>query len=249
MDSVGQLDGKVVIISGGARGMGEAHACRMISEGACVVVADRRVKEGQALADKLGDRCIFTELDVRDAGQWSNTVFIAEQAFGNVTSLVNNAGVLVSHRLETATQDEWQQVIDVNQLGTFLGMKAVIPSMRQAGTGAIVNISSTAGIVGYTDCFAYVASKWAIRGMTKAAALEMAPAGIRINSVHPGDVLTPMITELESPGGAVPEPGEIPLARFGLPEEIANLVTFLLSDQANYVTGAEYLIDGGVTAS
>ncbi len=245
---MGQLDGKVVIVSGGARGMGAAHAARMVSEGAKVVIADRRIEEGQALAASLGDNCLFVELDVRAAGQWSNAVSAAVRAFGDVTCLVNNAGILLTHRLETATENEWQQVIDTNQLGTFLGMRAVIPSMRRAGAGAVVNISSTAGIKGYTDCFAYLASKWAIRGMTKAAALELAPAGIRVNSVHPGDVLTPMITELEAPAGAVPGFDEIPLARFGESQEITNLVVFLLSDQASYVTGAEYVIDGGATA-
>ena len=226
-----RADGQVVLVSGGARGMGEAHARRLIDEGASVVLGDIRTEEGQALAASLGDQARFVELDVTRRDQWAEAVEAAERTFGPVSSLVNNAGIVIIHGFETATDEEWQRVIDVNQRGVFLGIQTVIPSMRRRGGGSIVNVSSNLGMVGYVDLSAYIASKWAVRGLTKAAALELAPLGIRVNSVHPGETTTPMMTELS--GSEVPDVSQIPLGRWATPEEVANLVLFLVSDESS----------------
>ena len=226
--------------------MGAANARAFVSEGACVVLSDRRVEEGRAIAEELGDAVFFVEADVTSSQDWERVIDAALKQFGVPNVLVNNAGILVLHRLDQATESEYRRVIDVNQVGVFLGMKAVIPAMRQAQGGSIVNIASTGGIVGYPENIAYVASKWAVRGMTKAAALELAPHGIRVNAVHPGEIVTPMTAELEVTG-AVSSTDDLPLGRFGRPEEIASLVLFLASDESSYMTGADCVADGGYT--
>ncbi|HVX22791.1 MAG TPA: glucose 1-dehydrogenase [Acidimicrobiales bacterium] len=246
---MGDLSGAVAIVTGGARGQGAAEARALAAAGASVVVADRLDAEGRALAGSLGDAAVFCHLDVAEPDQWADCVDAAVQRFGRVTVLVNNAGIVIANRLEDATLDEYLQVVRVNQVGCFLGMKAVVGPMRAAGGGSIVNVSSTAGIEGMEYLTAYAASKFAITGMTKCAAIELGRYGIRVNSVHPGSVDTPMIRdrgvsdeEMAAFGAA------LPLARVGRPEEVARLVLFLASDNSSYCTGAEFVIDGGLLA-
>lgn len=242
-----RMKDKVVLISGGARGMGVAHTRAFVREGARVVSFDVNDGEGPALVRELGeDRLLFSRGDVTAAGDWARVVAAGEEKFGRIDVLVNNAGISPIQRLESVSEQDYRRVIDINQVGTFLGMQAVIPGMRRSG-GAIVNICSTAGLVGFTDIFPYVASKWAVRGMTKAAALELAEFGIRVNSIHPGDIETDMIAGAADTG-AVPAISEIPLGRYGRPREISDLVAFLISDFSSYITGAELTADGGYTA-
>jgi 3alpha(or 20beta)-hydroxysteroid dehydrogenase len=246
---MGRLDGKVAVISGGARGQGAAEARLFSAEGAAVVVGDLLDDQGRALAAELGDRARYVHLDVRDPASWAGIVQVAEEAFGPVGVLVNNAGISGTNSgvVETSL-DDYLAVVAVNQTGTFLGMQAATPSMRRGGSGSIVNISSTAGLMGYAGPFAYCTSKWAIRGMTKSAALELAPE-IRVNSVHPGPVDTPMI----HPQGVSPADfaklftAVVPLGRHADPMEIARVVLFLASDESSFMTGAELAVDGGRT--
>lgn len=195
------------------------------------------------MAADLGENAVFLPLDVADAAQWATVVQAVQTRFGRIDALINNAGVLVTNSIETVSLEEYQRVIAVNQTGPFLGMQAVIPVMKRGGGGSIVNVSSTAGSVGFADHFAYVTSKWAVRGMTKAAALDVAGYGIRVNAILPGEVNTPMIADL---GLSV---DTTPLGRFGDPREIAYLALYLASDESGYTTGADFTIDGGYTIS
>lgn len=245
-----RFDGKVILISGGARGMGLSHTRAFIAEGGRVVSFDVNEDAGEALAREFGeDRLLFTRGDVSSADDWRRIVRAGMDRFGRIDVLVNNAGISPLQSLETVTEEEYRRVIDINQVGTYLGMQAVIPAMKQAG-GAIVNISSSAGIVGFTDIFPYVASKWAVRGMTKAAALELAPYGIRVNAVCPGDTDTPMIQEqsLVAAAGTLPPQEDLPLGRWARPEEISAAVLFLASDDSSYMSGSEVVVDGAYTA-
>lgn len=241
---LGRLAGKGALISGGASGMGAAEARKFVDEGAKVVLGDINDELGEAFARELGDAARFVHLDVRNEEDWTAAVAACEEHFGGpINILVNNAGVLRRGALEETTLEEYRFTTDVMQVGVFLGMRAAAPSMRKAGGGAIVNISSTAGIVAFQEHIAYVAAKWAVRGMTKAAALDLADAKIRVNSIHPGDTETPMIAD------GYYETDIIPLKRFAQAEEIASLALFLASDEAQYITGAEHVIDGGLTAT
>lgn len=243
-----RLDGKVAIITGGARGMGASNVRRFVSEGAKVIFTDILVEEGQALAKELGQNAIFLEHDVTNATDWDSIVAEAEVKFGPVDILVNNAGIAPNKPIEHTTEEEYRKVIDVNQVSVFLGMKAVYTSMKKAKTGSIVNVSSLAGLIAGRNQIAYVASKFAVRGMTKAAALEFGEYGIRVNSIHPGIIETPMTMNEETEAMLAEISKTIPLGRTAKPEEVTNLVLYLASDESSYSTGSEFVIDGGLFA-
>jgi 3alpha(or 20beta)-hydroxysteroid dehydrogenase len=234
-----RFDNTVALISGGARGMGASHVRGLVAEGANVVFGDILDDEGRALQAELGDSTRFVHLDVRDDDDWKSAVALAEKEFGPINLLVNNAGILTAAPIELMDPDEFRRVIDINLVGTFLGMHYTVPSMKRAGGGAIINISSTAGLVGYATLVAYGASKWAIRGMTKVAAMELGGDGIRVMSIHPGPIHTPMT---EGMGDEVTMAQ--PIKRFGEPEEVTKLLMFMAAD-ATYSTGSEWVVDGG----
>ncbi|MBB3039222.1 SDR family NAD(P)-dependent oxidoreductase [Hoyosella altamirensis] len=242
---MGRLAGKNAVVTGGARGIGAAIARMLIDEGASVAIADLLSDEGEHLASTLGPRARYVKCDVTSSESWDEALASAEDAFGPVNVLVNNAGVVQRERIENLSESDYRRVIDVNQVAVFLGMRAVLPSMRRAKGGSIVNISSIEGIVAAPEIIAYVASKWAVRGMTKAAAQEFGADGIRVNSVHPGVVETPMT--IGKPGIDMMVQG-LPVPRMGRPEEISSLVTFLASDESGYCTGTEFVADGGYTS-
>ncbi|MCX5097140.1 glucose 1-dehydrogenase [Streptomyces sp. NBC_00365] len=242
---------KTVLITGAAGGMGASHARGFLGEGADVVVTDIREDRGRILVKELGERAHFIRLDVTEEADWAAAVQETESRFGPVSVLVNNAGVLSpSALIEDGDLADWQHVIDVNLTGTYLGIRAVVPSLRRAGGGAIVNIASTSGHVGTALISPYVASKWGVRGLTRTAAIELGRDGIRVNSINPGVVNTPLITEPLHPGAAPvsdyysPEPFAI--KRLADPQDITNLLLFLASDEASFVTGSEYVADGGL---
>lgn len=245
-----RLNGKVAIVTGASQGMGEAHARTFAREGAKVVLTDVNERRGQEIAEELGSNAHFVRQDVSRRGDWDEVVGETIARFGEINVLVNNAGIIgpVKGMLEFS-EEEFLAVCSVNQTGVFLGMKAVIPSMVRAGGGSIINISSIAGMLGTKESSnaAYCASKWAVRGMSKLIAAQFGNLGIRCNSVHPGYVLTPMmIAATDETGGGAAE--AIPLGRMAQPQEVANLVLFLASDEASFVSGAEHVVDGGMIA-
>ncbi len=234
----GRVEGKVALITGGARGMGAAHARRLAAEGAKVVIGDILEAEALALAQEIGAAALFVALDVASAESWASAIAAAEVAFGPLTILVNNAAIFTFGPLDELSEADYRRVVDVNQVGVFLGMKAAAASMKKAGGGAIVNISSTAGLFPFPQGSAYSSTKHAVTALTKVGAIDLGPHNIRVNSVHPGLVDTPMVDGL-------PRPERQPIPRAGRPEEVANLVLFLASDEASYCTGGQYLCDGG----
>ncbi len=239
---MGKLDGKVAIITGAARGMGAAHARLFVAEGAKVVLADVLTEQGERVAAELGEAARFVPLDVRDRDQWAVVVETAAREFGRVDILVNNAGIFRREPIETHSHELWDEVIGVNLTGVWNGTKAVIDEMRKAGGGSIINISSTAGITGYAYLPAYSASKWALRGLTKATALDLGGFGIRANTVHPGFVRTPMTEELGD------NTANVALHRQAQDTELSPLVVFLASDDSAFATGGEFIADGGESA-
>lgn len=241
---MGRLDGKVAIITGGARGMGAAHAERFLAEGAKLVITDILEEQGEAVARELGGDIKFMKQDVTKAAEWERVVAEAESTFGPVSVLVNNAGIAVIKSIDTMTEAQYRRVIDVNQVSVFLGMKYVLSSMRKAGSGSIVNISSISGLKGNEDSVAYSASKFAVRGMTQSAAVEFGKEGIRVNTVLPGIIETPMVRKSRVSKLA----RAIPLQRTAQADEVSDLIVYLASDESSYVTGAEFVIDGGLSA-
>lgn len=233
------LYGKTAIVTGGARGIGESIVRSFVAEGARVVIADVLEEDAKVLAEELGERAIFVHLDVTDPAQWTALVEATERVFGPVSVLVNNAGIVQYGSIEEQEPESFRRVLDVNLYGAWLGMRTVLPSLRRAGGGCVVNISSIAGLVGYVNIGAYVASKWALRGLTKTASLEFARDGIRVCSVHPGPIHTPMTADTSEEFAAMQ-----PIPRFGEPEEVARMVRFVVVE-ATYSTGTEFVVDGG----
>jgi 3alpha(or 20beta)-hydroxysteroid dehydrogenase len=240
-----RLKGKVILISGGARGQGAAEARLFVAEGARVVIGDVLEPEGRQLASELGNAAVFVKQDVTQERDWERAINAAEK-LGGLHGLVNNAGIYQPRTLMETDTELFERHMRVNQLGCFLGMKAVVPLMEQSDGGSIVNISSVAGLRGSPGAIAYSATKWALRGMTKAAAIDLAPRRIRVNSVHPGPIDTEML-KVRTPEQNRERLKLVPMKRMGTAEEVASLVLFLLSDESGYVTGAEVAIDGGAT--
>ena len=239
---MGRLTGKTAIITGAARGQGAAEARLFVAEGAQVVMGDVLDDHGEALAKELGEAACYLHLDVTSLDDWSHAVKLAEE-MGPLNVLINNAGIHWVRPIEEEQPDKVMQMFSVNALGTFLGIQAVREPMSRAGGGSIVNISSVAGITGIHGHSAYGMSKWAVRGLTKTAAMELGPLGIRVNSVHPGPIITAMLPDQVRDNPAAFS--HLPLGRAGEPEEVAQLAAYLASDDSSFQSGGEYVIDGG----
>jgi 3alpha(or 20beta)-hydroxysteroid dehydrogenase len=247
---VSRLQGKVAIVTGGARGMGEATVRLFVEHGAKVVIGDVLADEGQALADELGGNACFLHMDVSKQEDWDQAV-LAAQEFGPLNVLVNNAAIVHMASIADTTNEDYMRVVSINQLGSFMGVRAVIEPMKAAGGGSIINISSIDGVQSKAGLSAYSSTKWAVRGLTKSAAIELGQYGIRVNSVHPGGIFTAMggagigISEQEMSESVY---ADFPIPRVGRPEEVAYVTLFLATDEASYSTGGEFMADGGWAA-
>lgn len=237
-----RLAGKVALISGGARGMGASHVRTFVAEGAKVVFGDILDDEGKAVAADLGDAVRYVHLDVTKPDDWDAAVATALGEYGQLDVLVNNAGIINIGTLEDYALSEWQRILDINLTGVFLGIRAVVKPMKEAGRGSIINISSIEGMAGTIACHGYTASKFGVRGLTKSAALEMGPNNIRVNSIHPGLVKTPMTDWVPD------DTFQTALGRAAEPKEVSSLAVYLASDESSYSTGSEFVVDGGCTA-
>ncbi|OBH49259.1 SDR family oxidoreductase [Mycobacterium sp. E2479] len=237
-----RLAGKVALVSGGARGMGASHVRTMVAHGAKVVFGDILDDEGKTVAAQLGDAVRYVHLDVTQPDHWASAVATAVGDFGGVDVLVNNAGILNVGLIEDYQLTEWQRIIDINLTGVFLGIRAVVKPMKDAGRGSIINISSIEGLAGTIASHGYTATKFAVRGLTKSTALELGPSGIRVNSIHPGLIKTPMTEWIPD------DLFQTALGRAAAPREVSNLVVYLASDESSYSTGSEFVVDGGTVA-
>jgi 3alpha(or 20beta)-hydroxysteroid dehydrogenase len=261
---VGRVDGRVAIVTGAARGMGKAEAKLLADEGARVVIADLLDAEGQEVADSLGPSGRFVHTDVRDESAWRHLLDETVSAFGVPDVLINNAGILHVAPIIDMELADFERVLAINLIGPFLGMKIIGRAMADAGRGSIVNISSTGGMKGMSMIGGYVASKWGVRGLTKSAAIELGPSGVRVNSLHPGSVITPLGGMLGHEYDVPPARGQVdpypaaaaadllcagqPVARMARPMEIARMALFLASDDSSYCTAQEFVVDGGSMA-
>jgi 3alpha(or 20beta)-hydroxysteroid dehydrogenase len=245
-----RLEGKTAIVTGSARGIGEATARRFVAEGANVVVSDILHDRGEAVAAELGPAAVYAPLDVAEESQWKTAVALAHERFGALDVLVNNAAVAPAAAIENVSLEEWEWVIRVNQTGVFLGIRAAAPAMRAVGGGSIINVSTAGSFAGTPGVAAYGASKWAVRSLTKTAALELGADGIRVNCVSTGSIRTPM---LKDAGWNDPEQLEataklLPLGRIGNVEDVTGFMVYLASDESDYCTGTDFVIDGGSLA-
>jgi 3alpha(or 20beta)-hydroxysteroid dehydrogenase len=246
---VGRLDNKVAIVTGGAAGQGASTARLFVTEGAGVLLGDIDERRGVALAAQLGKNAVFCQLDVTKEASWRTALAAVTTHFGKVDVLINNAGIVHAGSLLDTGLDDFERVLKVNLIGAFLGIKVVAPAMINGGGGSIVNISSVAGLQGMSNLGAYVSSKWALRGLSRTAALELGPHGVRVNTVCPGGVNTPMANPAAKPLEEINEQyRHQPIARIGEPEEVAFASLFLASDEASFISGAELAVDGGMSA-
>ena len=252
---MGRLEGKVALISGGAKGMGEIEARMFAEEGASLVIADILDDRGKNLASEISEisssgECVYVHLDVRNMSEWNTAVETAIRTFGKLDILVNNAGVTSRMMLLDTPEEDWERVLDINSKGTFLGIKATVPAMRESGGGSIVNISSQMGLVGGDfSSPQYQASKGAVRLLTKSVAVQYAAENIRCNSVHPAPIETDMTAGMRADKEKFADMiRRIPMGRYGKPEEVAYAVIYLASDESSFVTGSEVVVDGGWTA-
>ena len=247
-----RLEGKVALISGGARGQGAVEAKLFASEGASVVIGDILDDLGRQVEAEIaesGGNATYVHLDVTSESQWNDAVSAAVERYGKLDILVNNAGILIRAGVEDTTEEDWDRIMDINAKGVFLGTKAAIPAMRDAGGGSIINISSVAGLQGSPASAAYSSTKGAVRILTKSTAVQYAKEGIRCNSVHPGLIYTDMTRDtLDTPEGERDWLARVPMGRIGVSEDVAKGVMFLASDESSYMTGSELVIDGGITA-
>lgn len=239
---MGRLDNKVALVSGGARGMGAAFARSLIAEGALVVIGDLLDAEGKELAAELGGNARFVHLDVREYAEWESAVATAVSEFGGLDVLINNAGIVKSAPFEEHSVDDWKLVIDVNLTGAFLGMRAAVEQLIASGAGSVINVSSDAGLQGYHNITGYNASKFGLRGLTKSAALDLGKYNVRVNTVHPGLIRTPMLAGMDFPQD------HVAMHRMGEMDELARMIVFLASDESSFSTGSEFVADGGESA-
>jgi 3alpha(or 20beta)-hydroxysteroid dehydrogenase len=242
----GRLAGKVALVTGGAMGMGAAHARAFVAEGAQVVVADVNDAAGRELTNSLGGSASFVHLDVTDPNQWAFAVQATKEQFGTLNVLVNNAGIFTTGHIAEYPLEVWDKTLAVNLTGAFLGIQAALLSLMAAAPSSVVNVSSTAGLEGYAGCAGYSASKWGLRGLTRSAALELAEHGIRVNSVHPGAIATPLLHSVREIRDN--DLTGTTLTRLARPEEVSGLLVYLASDESSFCTGAEFVVDGGITA-